>query len=117
MASWPVLESSFNTKKYLYIIKIIVTIMAGICIFLNPSRSSISGVEITSEDNIRIEINDFRRTVKKMAIPLSVIAILRKLRFNVNNIFPLFANGINIEMKKGNKKSKRREGGLQGHNR
>src|SRR4030042_2436290 len=109
MASWPVLESSFNIKKYLYIIKIIVTIIAGTCIFLNPSKSSISDVEITSEDNIKIEINDFKRTVKKMVIPLLVIVILSKLRSSVNNIFPLFANGINIEIKKENKKSKRRE--------
>jgi len=99
------LESSFNTKKYLYIIKIIVTITAGTCIFLNPLKSSISEVEITSEDNIRIEINDFKRTVKKIVIPLSVIVISKKSRFSVNNISPLFANGINIEMKKGNKKS------------
>jgi len=82
-----------------------VIITAGICIFLNPSKSSISEVEIRSEDNIRIEINDFKRTVKKIVIPLSVTVILKKLRSNVNNIFPLFANGMNIEIKKGNKKS------------
>ena len=82
-----------------------VTIIAGICIFLSPFRSSLSGVEITNEDSIRIDINDFKRTVKKMVKPLSVIVILRKLKFDSNNIFPLFANGINIEIKKGNKKS------------
>jgi hypothetical protein len=77
----------------------------GTCIFLSPFKSSSSDVEITREDSIRIEINDFKRTVKKTVMPLSVIAILKKLRFKLNRMFPLLANGINTETKKGNKKS------------
>lgn len=104
MASCPVYDFSFITKKYRYIIKIMVTSIAGTCIFLRPYSSSLSDVEITSEDSIKIEINDFKRTVKKMVTPLSVIVILKRLRLYSNNIFPLFANGINIEIKKGYKK-------------
>jgi len=82
----------------------IVTITQGTCIFLKPFKSSASDVEITIEDNNIIEINDFKRTVKKMVMPLSVTVMLRKLMLNFNNILPLLVKGINIEMKKGNKK-------------
>jgi hypothetical protein len=82
-----------------------VTIVTGTCIFLSPFKSSSSDVEITREDKIKIEINDFKRTVKKTLMPLSVIVITKKLIFKLNKTFPLFANGINIETKKGNKKS------------
>jgi hypothetical protein len=81
-----------------------VTSIAGTCIFLSPFKSSISDVEITREDSIRIEINDFKITVRNTVIPLSVIVILIKLIFNLNNAFPLLVNGINIEIKRGNKK-------------
>jgi len=83
-----------------------VVIIAGICIFLSPFKSSLSDVEITREDNIKIEINDFRRTVKKMVIPLLVTVISIKLILNLYKTLPLFANGINIEIKNGNKKSR-----------
>jgi len=81
-----------------------VTSIAGTCIFLSPCSSSLSDVEITSEDNIKIEINDFNSTVKKMVMPLSVTAISKKIMLNLNNMFPLFAMGINIDIRRGNKK-------------
>jgi len=84
-----------------------VTSIAGTCIFLSPCSSSLSDVEITSEDNIKIEINDFKRTVKKMVMPLSVMVILKKLRLNSYTELPLFANGINIDTRRGNKKRSR----------
>jgi hypothetical protein len=65
-----------------------------------------SDVEIISVDNTKTEMNDFNRTVKKVVIPLSVIAIFIKLILSLYKISPLFANGINTDMKKGNKKSK-----------
>ena len=81
--------------------------MPGIWIFLSPLSSSLSELEITSEDNIRIERNDFNITVKKIVIPLSVTDMLKILKCNLNNASPLFRNGINIETKNGNKNSKK----------
>jgi len=83
------------------------TIIAGTYIFLSPLSNSLSEVEITIADNIRIETKDFESTVRKIVSPLSVIAIVKTLRFNLNIAFPLFANGINIETDSGNKYSKK----------
>ena len=100
-------DSSINRKKYLYIIKIIDTIIAGICIFRSPLSNSFSEVEITSADNISIEIKDFKSTVRKITIPLPVTVIVKILRLSLNNSVPLFTNGIKIETDNGNKKSRK----------
>jgi len=100
-------DSSINRKKYLYIIKIIETINAGTCIFRSPLSNSFSEVEITSVDNISIEIKDFKSTVRKITIPLPVTVKVKILRFSLNNSVPLFTNGIKIETDNGNKKSRK----------
>jgi hypothetical protein len=83
------------------------TIIDGTYIFLSPLSNSLSEVETTRADNIRMEIKAFKSTVRKTVSPLSVTVIVKILRFNSNNAFPLFANGINKEADSGNKKSKK----------
>jgi len=83
------------------------TIITGTYIFLSPLSNSLSEVEITRADNIRIEIKDFESTVRKTVSPLSVTVMVKTSRFNLNNAFPLFANGMNTEINNGNRNSKK----------
>ncbi len=103
MAIWPALDSSVIKKIYLYIKKIMETIMRGKCIFLSPPNNSISLLDKSSEVISRIERNDFISTVIKTVSPLSVIIRSNILRSILAISLPSLKNGIKMETKRGYK--------------